>query len=315
MGINARMFGYTLHAAFTNKIFWGTNNSVNKVKIALMKSSWTPSQTSNEKWADISANEITGTNYTQQALTFPNPYYAATQLPDPGGIMSLKANSVTFSNITTDQDIHYAAIYQWVDGGSGYSLPLLGWIKFASPISCTGEDLVLNWTDNIVMTIALDTADPAPPLGRMFVTAALKAFDGQVSWYGGNVKAALMKTGWAPNQDTNDYWNDISSSELAATGNYAKKTLTGTTAAYIPPESGYGGHVDFYADDIQWANLTSSENFQWIAIFQDTGDASTSPLLGYIKLADSTAAVNQNFSVEWGSGVVLQIYLDDAADV
>jgi hypothetical protein len=229
--------------------------------------------------------------------------------------MKLLADDVTFDALTTDVDIKYAVIYT----SNGVSKPLLGFIKFTTPISKITEDLKLEWTDNYVFSVALDTANPSVPYGRMMGSFWLKAFEGSVVWGDTNWKAILLKTGWSPNQDTNDYLNDVvpvryAGYELANTGGYDEVTLTSLASNYVDTGD-YGGRYDFLADDLVWSSLTSSAGFYWILVFYDTGDVATSPILGYINLGIESSAVAQDITCAWDSGVVFQTSLDTAEDV
>ena len=325
MGVNARLYAYALDAAVRKYQMWGATN---KIFVALMTDSYTPNQAVDQTWNGtngISANEITGaTNYTTngKALTFPGTYYYYDSTGTPGGTMKLKADSITWANLTTDTDIKYAVIYTQNNiNNTGLTNPLIGWITFPTPISCAGEDFTIDWTDDYVISIALDTANPSAPYARMQGTFWLKAFSNEIDFNDGKWTLALVTNSWAPNQDSPSfsYIHGIiptanSSPELAATGNYTRKVLANMSSNYTPPVSGYGGHWDFTAGNVVWSNLTSSADFYFAVLFYDTSVDTESAVVGYINLNGAQSATNQNVTIAWDSGVVFQVSLDTAAD-
>lgn len=58
---------------FKDRMFDGDLDlTADDIKCALLDSGWTPSLSADENWADISANEITGTGYTANGLSVTN---------------------------------------------------------------------------------------------------------------------------------------------------------------------------------------------------------------------------------------------------
>lgn len=321
MGINARLFCFALEAAFTARHRWG---SVGKIKVALLHNDgglFAINQDTHQKWEDISAYEIAATNYVAggNSLNWAGSSWSYTALPTPGGTMNLLGDNITFTSLTTNNPIRYAVVY--TSNGNVFDSPLLGFVDFGANTSLTEEDFVIEWTNGIVASISLETADPAAPLGRLFGASLISAFEGSFDWSSGVIKAALLKTDFAPNQDTMHFWrNDgagaynLSDYELSATGNYTRKIITSCLVNYIDTADP-GGRTDFVADNVTWSNLTSSHGFQWIVIYLDTGTPTSDPLLGYIKLSVEQNVIAQNVTVAWDSGVVFQVSLDNTADV
>lgn len=330
MGVNARLFGSALSNAMYCNIQWGASN---KIKVALMKNSWTPieddAQDTVSQWDQISSHEISsggGTNYDAggKLIIYPSPYYSYASSPTPGGVMSFLANQVIWTNLTTVFDIRYAVVYMC--DGTGAAQALIGYVTFAANISVVADDFAISWTNNTVFSVALDTLNPVL-YGRMWGSALLKMFTGEVTW-GGTVYVALMQpdtspptgVGFTPNQDgagAQDYWNDILAFEIHHTTNYAKQALTGMNYNYIPLTD-YGGRCDFVANNVTFSNLTSTsgETFQWAVIYMHNADANVAALLGYVKLAeDAQSVTNMNVTIVWNSGVVFQVSLDTTLDV
>lgn len=92
--------------------------------------------------------------------------------------------------------------------------------------------------------------------------------DGSISWPTDNIKAVLVDTGlYTANLATHQNLSDIpSGARVATSGNLASKTST-------------GGVAD--AADVTFVAVTGA-TVEAIAIYKDTGTASTSRLLAYI---------------------------------
>src|SRR5690242_11712827 len=93
-------------------------------------------------------------------------------------------------------------------------------------------------------------------------------------WDTDTIKVAILTSAYTPNQDTDDFWNDVSANEASATGYtaggaaLANKSVTYDTAT---------NQVRLDADDVTW---TSAVTGRYLVVYKDTGTASTSPLLG-----------------------------------
>ena len=140
----------------------------------------------------------------------------------------------------------------------------------------------------------------------MAVTAAwyglaLKAAcNGEWIW-GTSVKVALM-TGYTPAQDTEDYWNDISASEVSGTG------YTAGGQALASPTSTYTGATNILAldaADISWAASIISATYA--VLYYNTGTASTSALLGFINFGGTVASNNSTFTITWAAAGILKL--------
>jgi hypothetical protein len=110
-------------------------------------------------------------------------------------------------------------------------------------------------------------------------------------------KYALILASFTPDPDTNDFFNDISASELAASGGYtaggytlANKTSSVDTAT---DEWRFDNTVD-----PNWTTFTPSGAFRWGYFYEDTaGASSTDPLAGHHDLG-SQNFTNVTFTVQ-----------------
>jgi hypothetical protein len=97
-------------------------------------------------------------------------------------------------------------------------------------------------------------------------------------------KALLLTDSSSGFDGSHDYVNDLSANEVSATG-YARQTLAGSitsdaNGAYFTP-SGY----------LEFANMTAS--VRYIVFFADTGDDSTSRVVGMVKLDAVVSLTNK----------------------
>ncbi len=115
----------------------------------------------------------------------------------------------------------------------------------------------------------------------------------RVDWVTDTIKVALVTSAYTPNQDTHDFWNDVSANELAAGNGYttggnalASKTRTYDTASNT---------VRLDAADATWT-FSATKTFRYAVVYKDTGTAATSLLLAYIDFG-ADQAINGTFNI------------------
>jgi len=99
----------------------------------------------------------------------------------------------------------------------------------------------------------------------------------RVDWVNDTIKIALITNAVAPNQDTHDYWNDLSANEIAAGSGYTAggATLASKTLTYDAATN----EVRLDCADPSWP-FTASKTFRYAVVYKDTGSAATSSILG-----------------------------------
>lgn len=127
--------------------------------------------------------------------------------------------------------------------------------------------------------------------------------EADVDWETDTVRCALMAGTFAPNQDTQDYWSDISAEEIAAGNGYTAEgvALTGKSATY----NAAGNIVKLDAADAVWAN--SSIQAAYAVIYVDTGNPATSVLLGYVDFGGMYGSQNSDFTIVWDDDGILRV--------
>jgi len=103
------------------------------------------------------------------------------------------------------------------------------------------------------------------------------------------IKIALITDAVAPNQDTHDYWNDLSANEIASGNGYTTGGYTLLSKA-LTYDAGTN-EVRLDCADPQWL-FDASKTFRYAVVYKDTGSAATSPLMGYGDFGGNEATSN-----------------------
>lgn len=132
---------------------------------------------------------------------------------------------------------------------------------------------------------------------KVYGNALKAAFNKEVDWDTDTIKVALLTSAYTPNQDSHDYWDDVSTNQVSGTGYTAGgKTLTGKTATY---DSGTNT-VKFDADDVTWADSTITARYA--VVYNDSGATSAQKaLVAYFDFTTDRASSNGEFVIRWGA--------------
>lgn len=132
--------------------------------------------------------------------------------------------------------------------------------------------------------------------GKMYGSAISKAFNKEVDWDTDTIKVALVSSAYVPNQDTHDYFDDVSANEVTGTGYVAGGvTLANKTNTY----DGATNTNKLDANDITWASSTITARYA--IIYVATGVSTTSTLLGYVDFGQDESSTDGNFTVVWNA--------------
>jgi hypothetical protein len=133
-----------------------------------------------------------------------------------------------------------------------------------------------------------------------------KAFNKEVDFDSDTIKVALLSSSYTPNQDTDDYWNDVSSYEVTGTG----YTAGGATLANKAVTYTSGTNVTkFDGDDVSWTSSTITARY---AVIYDASPAtdSTKPLIGYVDFGSNQSSSSGTFSIVWDSAGIFTTTAD-----
>ena len=137
---------------------------------------------------------------------------------------------------------------------------------------------------------------------KLYGQFLLKALNKEVDFDTDTIKVALLTSSYTPNQDTHDYFNDVSANEVSGTGYTAGgNTLASKTATY---DSGTNVIV-LDAADVTWASSTITARYA--VVYDSTGTASTSALIGYVDFGSDQSSTNGNFTITWDSTGIVRI--------
>lgn len=126
-------------------------------------------------------------------------------------------------------------------------------------------------------------------LGQYSGTAARR-----VDWANDTIKVALVKSGYTPDQDVHDFWNDVSAQEVAGTGYTAggkelnEKSVSADAASNT---------VRLKAKTVEWKEVTVE--YRYAVIYKDTGSAETSPVLQYLDAGAVQKIASGTVKIEW----------------
>lgn len=130
----------------------------------------------------------------------------------------------------------------------------------------------------------------------LYTTFPAKLANKEIDWDTDTIKVALVTSSYTPNQDTHDYWDDVSANEASGTGyttggaTLASKTLT--------QDSGTNKQT-FDAADVSWT--TSTVTARYAVIYVSTGSGSTSALIGYVDFGSNQSSSAGTFQITWNA--------------
>lgn len=130
-----------------------------------------------------------------------------------------------------------------------------------------------------------------------------KAFNKEIDWDTDTIKVALLTSSYTPNQDTHDYFDDVSGSEVSGTGYTAGgATLGSKTSTY---DAGTNV-ITLDAADVTWASSTITARY---AVLYDAsgGSAATNPLIGYVDFGTDQSSSNGDFTITWDSTGIVRV--------
>lgn len=130
-----------------------------------------------------------------------------------------------------------------------------------------------------------------------------KALEGQfgttsarrVDWATDTIKVALTTSTYTPNQDTHDFFDDVTN-EVSGTGYTSGGATLGTKSVAYDATT---NTVALKAATTSWSS--ASFTARYAVIYKDTGTASTSPVLGYVNFGADQTVSSATFSIAWDS--------------
>jgi len=134
----------------------------------------------------------------------------------------------------------------------------------------------------------------------------LSAFNKEVNFDADAIKVSLHTVTYVPNQDTHDYYNDLTN-EVANGNGYT----TGGATLGTPTIGNTLNVVKLDGDDTVWTASTITAR---IAVVYDStpGSSATNPLLCWIDFGADVSSVSGTFTITWNAAGIMTITPADA---
>jgi hypothetical protein len=120
------------------------------IKLALVRSTYTPAVTTDNEWADVSGDEVaSGDGYTTGGATL-----AGASLNESAGTVTFDATDVTWSSLT--KTFRYGVLYK-SGTANGITNPLIAYILFdttPADVSVSGVDFLVQWHGDGIFTLS-----------------------------------------------------------------------------------------------------------------------------------------------------------------
>lgn len=138
---------------------------------------------------------------------------------------------------------------------------------------------------------------------KLYGNAIKAAFNGEIDWDTDTIKVALLSSAHTPNQDTHDYWDDVSANEVSGTGYTAGgATLASKTSTY----DGANNVLVLDAADVVWSASTITARYA--VIYNDSGaTAAQKALIGYVDFGSDQSSTNGNFTITWDATGIVRV--------
>jgi hypothetical protein len=138
---------------------------------------------------------------------------------------------------------------------------------------------------------------------KLYGNFLAKALNKEVDWDSDTIKVALLTSSYTPNQDTHDYFDDVSTYEVTGTGyTTGGQTLGSKTVTYDSANN----VIVLDAADVTWSSSTITARYA--VVYDDSGaSASTKPLIGYVDFSSDQSSTNGNFTITWDATGIVRI--------
>ena len=120
----------------------------------------------------------------------------------------------------------------------------------------------------------------------------------EAAWAADTIKWTLHSSSLTPAQDTMDFFDDVSATELATAGGYTAGGATAGTKATSYTAGSNTIAVD--AADTSWTGSGAGFTAAYAVGRKDTGSAATSPLVGWVDFGgDQIIAAGDILTLQW----------------
>lgn len=134
---------------------------------------------------------------------------------------------------------------------------------------------------------------------KMYTNSFVSVFNAEIDILADDIRVALCTSSYTPNQDTHNYFDDITN-EVTGTGYTADGALLGSKT-----NTAASGVYTFDAADTTWTSSTITARYA--ILYKDTGTASTSPLIGYVDFGGDVSSTSSDLTIQWNASGIFYI--------
>jgi len=135
--------------------------------------------------------------------------------------------------------------------------------------------------------------------GELYTNFFTSALNAEIDLAADDIRVALCTSSYTPNQDTHNYFDDITN-EVEGTGYTADGELLASKT-----QTATGGVYTFDAADTTWSSSTITARYA--IVYKDTGTASTSPLIGYINFGGDVSSTSSDLTIQWNASGIFYV--------
>ena len=135
----------------------------------------------------------------------------------------------------------------------------------------------------------------------LYNAGKIALLSGGVNLVNDAIKVALFTSGYVPDKDSDENFDDVTN-EVSGSGYTAGgKTLTGASTE----QDDDNDRAILRADNLSWPVATFTARAA--VIYKDTGSAATSLLVAYVDFGDDQSVSGEDFTLEWHQDGVLYL--------
>ena len=116
-----------------------------------------------------------------------------------------------------------------------------------------------------------------------------------------DIKGALVTSGYTPDQDSHDFFDDITNEVVGA--GYSAGGMSLTTKTVTQDNTDNEGV--YSADNLTWTSSTITA--RGLVLYKDTGTPATSPLICYFDFVSDKTSSSSDFTVQWAAEGILNL--------
>lgn len=133
---------------------------------------------------------------------------------------------------------------------------------------------------------------------KVYSLAPSSAWSKKIDWLNDTIKVALLTSSYTPNQNTHQYFSDVSANEVSGTGYTAGGVTLGSKTAVQSTVT-----MTFSGANASWSASTITARYA--VIYDSTpGTGATDPLVAYVDFGADQSSSSGTFTISWsGSGI------------